>query len=246
MSRGLASSRRSGPRFQRSSVPGRKFSMSTSASRASASSSSWPRSSRRLSVMQRLLRTSTGHSRLLPSIWPRPHSRIESGLPGGSTLITSAPRSPSSRPANGPASMPPSSRTRSPASGPAPPSGAGFECCDERVPGLIDVLLHDQRCPLAVVAPEGGHELLVVVRGLAALVGRVPDVGLVDERQVDDRAGHLGQPPVVGGGQDRVVEDLVLARELTRGDALARGQAREAVAALAQLVEVGVGDALGG
>src|SRR4051812_18060545 len=110
--------------------------------------------------------------------------------------MTSAPRSPSIRPANGPASMPPSSMTRSPASGPVASSGAGFERCDERIPGLIDVLLHDECRALAVVAAEGGHELLVVVRGLPALVGRVPDVGLVDERQVDDRTGHLGQPPV--------------------------------------------------
>src|SRR3954454_28045 len=225
MSRGLASSRRSGPRFQRSSVPGRKFSMSTSASRASASSSSWPRSSRRLSVMQRLLRTSTGHSRLLPSIWPRPHSRIESGLPGGSTLITSAPRSPSIRPANGPASMPPSSTTRTPASGGAPSSGAGIERCDERVSGLIDVLLHDQRRAFGVAAAERRHELLVVMRGLAALMWRVPDVRLVHEWRLDDRAGHLGEARVVGGGQDAVVEDLVLARQVARGDPLARGEA---------------------
>src|SRR4051812_42670738 len=165
--------------------------MSTSVSRSSDTSSSCPRASRRLSVMQRLLRTSTGHSRLLPSICPRPHSRIESGLPGGSTLMTSAPRSPSSRPANGPASMPPSSMTLTPASGPSGAawrsSGSGFERGDERVTGLIDVLLHDHGGALAVVLAERGHELLVVVRRLAPLVGRVPDVGLVDERQVDHR-----------------------------------------------------------
>src|SRR4051794_19223969 len=186
--------------------------MSTSVSRSRDTSSSCPRSSRRFSVMQRLLRTSTGHSRLLPSIWPRPHSRIESGLPGGSTLMTSAPRSPSMRPANGPASMPPSSMTRRPASGPcgaAPLSGAGFDCCDERVPGLIDVLLHDQRCALAVVAAQRDDELLVVVRGLAALVRGVPDVGLVHEWQVHDRADHLREAGIVGRGQDRVVEELV-------------------------------------
>src|SRR4051794_12142346 len=46
-----------------------------------------------------------------------PQRRIGSPAPGGSTLMTSAPRSPSSWPANGPAMNEPSSRTRRSASG---------------------------------------------------------------------------------------------------------------------------------
>src|SRR5579859_2439714 len=52
------------------------------------------------------------------------HSRIGSGLPGFSTLITSAPKSASREPTNGPASMEPSSRTRSPASAPGDAEGS--------------------------------------------------------------------------------------------------------------------------
>src|SRR5215472_5887404 len=47
-----------------------------------------------------------------------------SPVPGGSALMTSAPKSASSRPMNGPAISVPSSRTRTPASGPAGGPGA--------------------------------------------------------------------------------------------------------------------------
>src|SRR4051812_39117764 len=119
--------------------------------------------------MQRLLRTRTGHSRLLPSIWPRPHSRIESGLPGGSTLMTSAPRSPSRRPANGPASMPPSSMTRSPSRGPA--SGTVLvERTGEPFAGAQDVLLHELGRPVGITGREDLDEALVVRGRRAPLV----------------------------------------------------------------------------
>src|SRR6478609_3355401 len=78
--------------------------------------SSWPASSRRLSVTVRLFRPTTGHQRDVPSV--RPHCRIGSPVPGASTLITSAPWSAISVAANGPASSWPASSTRTPASGP--------------------------------------------------------------------------------------------------------------------------------
>src|SRR3954465_3455367 len=150
--------------------------MSTSAWRMSSSAISWPRSTRRLSVMHRLLRTSTGHSRPLPSTRPRPHSRIESGLPGGSTLMTSAPRSPSSRPANGPASMPPSSMTRTPASGPA------FLPTPTSLPPRALHELLDAR-ELHARAPGRGAELLLVgVDALPALVVDELGAALVQQR----------------------------------------------------------------
>ena len=58
---GFTSCIRSKPTFQRSSVPGRKFSVTTSARRTSPSRSSWPRSDRRFSVTHFLLRDWTGH-----------------------------------------------------------------------------------------------------------------------------------------------------------------------------------------
>src|SRR6478735_5057249 len=113
---GLTSRRRSYDRFHFSKVPARKFSTMMSDLATSWRKSSWPASSRRLSVTVRLLRPTTGHHRDVPSV--RPHCRIGSPTPGASTLITSAPWSAISVPANGPASSWPASSTRTPASGP--------------------------------------------------------------------------------------------------------------------------------
>src|SRR3954454_6748359 len=111
--------------------------------------------------MHFLLRTRIGQSRLLPSSCPRPHSRIESGLPGGSTLMTSAPMSPSRRPANGPASIPPSSMTRSPSSGPA--SGTVLvERTGETLAGPQDVLLHEPGRPVGITCREDVDKALVI------------------------------------------------------------------------------------
>src|SRR5262245_1679704 len=66
--------------------------------------------------MQRLLRLTTFHHSGLPSL-RGPHSRI--GSPRGcSTLMTSAPKSPSSAAMSGPASTVATSTTRIPCSGP--------------------------------------------------------------------------------------------------------------------------------
>ena len=109
---GLISQSRSGARPQRSSVPGRKFSSSTSDRAASRRTRSWPRGSRRLTVTDFLFRATTGHHSDIPCGFSRPHCRIGSPCPGSSTLMTSAPKSPSNWPQNGPASSWPSSVTR--------------------------------------------------------------------------------------------------------------------------------------
>ena len=92
--------------------------------------------------------------------------------------MTSAPRSPRSRPANGPASSVPSSITRTPASGPgsAPCSSGSVRAAlrslvdselarirDEHVARLEDVLAHHQLGPLGVAALQRMGDLLVVV-----------------------------------------------------------------------------------
>ena len=90
---GLISLSRSQPSPQRSSVPGRKFSTRMSAVAIRRRAISCPSGSRRLSVIDFLLRAITGHQRERPSFRCWPQARIGSPTPGASTLITSAPKS---------------------------------------------------------------------------------------------------------------------------------------------------------
>ncbi len=114
---GLISLRSPYPSPQRSIVPGRKFSTSTSAVSMSLLARSCPSPSRRFSVTDFLLRAIMGHQRVCPALLWRPHSRIGSPLPGGSTFMTSAPKSPRSWPQKGPARRLPISTTRTPSRG---------------------------------------------------------------------------------------------------------------------------------
>ena len=109
--------------FHCSSVPGRKFSTSTSAVAASRRRRSWPSALRRSSVTLLRPRPSTAqNSEYWPSASPAstngPISRMKSPPRGCSILMTSAPCSPSSPAQNGAAMRVPRSRTRTPASGP--------------------------------------------------------------------------------------------------------------------------------
>ena len=115
ISPGLAAWSTSGPSPHFSSVPGLKFSIRISAVAISRRTSAWPSGTRRLAETDFLLRAIT--SQLTLSV-PRPQLRIGSPAPGGSTLMTSAPMSPSNWPQNGPASSWPSSTTRRPARAP--------------------------------------------------------------------------------------------------------------------------------
>ena len=76
------------------------------------------------------------------------------------------------------------------------------------------------------------------------LVGRVPEVGLVDQRQLGDTADELGDAVVAGDIQDRVVEDEVLTHEVI--EAPLAGDRVETVTAAAQLGELARGGTLGG
>jgi hypothetical protein len=107
----------SGASPQRSSVPGRKFSTTTSAVSISLRTSACPSGRRRSQVTDFLLRATTGHHSDLPCGFSRPHSRMGSPLAGSSTFTTSAPKSPSNWPQNGPASNCPNSTTRRSSSG---------------------------------------------------------------------------------------------------------------------------------
>ena len=112
---------------------------------------------------------------------------------------------------------------------------------DEDVTGLEDVLAHHDLRPLAVGPGERLHELEVVVVRRPYLLGRVPDVGLVDERQRDDLPHHARQAVALGGREDRLVEARVLVDDGL--EVVAADERREPVAARPELVELLRGDA---
>ena len=114
---GLRACRSSGPSPQPSMAPGRKFSISTSASRASSRTMACACGWRKSNARDCLLRDWTCHHTEVPSL-SRRHLRNGSPLPGGSILMTSAPKSARVLAAKGPAISCPSSTTLSPASGP--------------------------------------------------------------------------------------------------------------------------------
>ena len=94
-------------------VPGLKFSISMSALPINLRTKAWPSGMRKLAETDFLLRATTSHCTFSA---PWPQTRIGSPAPGGSTLMTSAPMSPSNWPQKGPASSCPSSTTRNPLS----------------------------------------------------------------------------------------------------------------------------------
>src|SRR5918912_151257 len=151
---GLASLKSSYPRPHRSSVPGLKFSTTTSAPEMRRRANSCPFSSRRLRVTDFLLRAMMGHQRVRPSLRCLPHSRMGSPLPGGSTLMTSAPKSARSWPQKGPASKLPISTTRTPSRGRGPFFSSAthvlLEGSYDEVAPLVDVLAHDDLRPVSI------------------------------------------------------------------------------------------------
>ena len=130
---GFSARRASYPSPQRSRVPGRKFSATTSTSRHRRRISACPAGSRRLQVIDFLLRASESHQRDTPSTW-RPSRRRSSPTPGCSTLMTSAPNSPRSVAHMGAAMNVARSRTTRPSSAPTAVSAAEPAWC----PGHLD------------------------------------------------------------------------------------------------------------
>ena len=96
---------------------------------------------------------------------------------------------------------------------------------------LEDVLPHDELRPFGVPVAQCVRDLPVVVRGDPLLVGRVPDVRLVDQRQLDHPLHHPAQTLAVGRSVDRAVKEEVFLDELA--DVVVRDRV-EAVAALAE------------
>src|SRR5215210_6583216 len=185
---GLMPLRASYPRPHFSSVPGLKFSTTTSASEMRRRARSCPSPSRRLMVTDFLLRAIMGHQRVRPSLRWRPHTRMGSPLPGGSSFMTSAPKSARSWPQKGPASRLPISTTRTPSRGRAPllPSAIHIllEGSYDEVAALIDVLAHDDFGPVSVAFLQSFQYLAVIVVGDDPLVRGVPEEGLEHERNL--------------------------------------------------------------
>src|ERR671913_2400371 len=176
---GLMPLRTSYPRPHFSSVPGLKFSTTTSASEMSRRARFCPSSSRRLRVADFLLRAMMGHHRVRPSLRWRPQTRMGSPLPGGSSFMTSAPKSARSWPQKGPASRLPISTTRTPSSGRVPLSPSAIhillEGSYDEVAALVDVLAHNDLRPAGVAVLQRFQDLAVIVVGDHPLVRRVPE-----------------------------------------------------------------------
>src|SRR5216684_742265 len=218
--RGLSSASRSSPSPSRSITPGRKFSTSTSAQRTSASTNARSPGSFRSMATLRLPRL-TDRKYVLSAPSPAgtnggPQCLVSSPAPGRSTLITSAPRSPRSIAAYGPASTRARSSTCTPVSGPAiasfpVPGGWLRRGCRQRGRRHHGhLLLQARRAGLeGAVRAEGVVVLVVVQVAACALV--VDLLARLEERQagrvrvargarrVGDHAHVLGDRGAAGG-----------------------------------------------
>src|SRR5215210_6733138 len=210
---GLVSLRSPYPRPHLSSVSGLKFSTATSAPEMRRRARSCPSSSRRLRVTDFLLRAMMGHQRVCPSLRCLPHCRMGSPLPGGSSFMTSAPKSARSWPQNGPARRLPISTTRTPSRGRGPLPCAAirvtFKGPYDEVASLVDVLAHDDLGHVRIAFLEHFQDLTVVLVRDSPLVRRVPEKGLEHERYLDGAVDEVLQTPVAAGVDDGAVELLV-------------------------------------
>src|SRR5918996_4670957 len=157
-----------------SRAPGRKFSVSTSAFLSSLRTSSRPSAFCRSTAKLFLLRLNTGKN---PA--PAASSRRVLSPSRGSTLITSAPRSASTSPQDGPITMCANSTTRTPSSGSTKSFGKAGE---RRVP--VDGFFRDAfdenfPCPKQLLQRNAGrdahaleHEHQVFRDHVAARAGR--------------------------------------------------------------------------
>src|SRR5262245_51380610 len=168
---GLRPWRTSGPSPRRSSVPGRKFSISACAPSTSSSSTARSSSTFRSRATNRLLRLANFHHRPRPSRGSRQAMLRRLSPSGRSTLMTSAPKSARYRATLGPAITVDRSRTRRSAngsSGTAPqPTGA-----NERPAGSVARMRGGpaRRVTSALLA-------LAVVAGVAACAPSAPPPG---------------------------------------------------------------------
>src|SRR6516162_2362395 len=144
--RGLRAREASGPTPRRSATPGRKPSSNTSARSASRSAASLPSALLRSMATERRLRSngSCGAGSAVLAAWR-------------SIRTTSAPRSASIMPQNGPGPRPPSSSTLMPLSGPTAVTPGSFQLALIKAEGASDDFFHD----LVAARKDAGHARLV-------------------------------------------------------------------------------------
>src|SRR5919112_166536 len=209
----LISRKFSYPKPHLSSVPGLKFSTTTSASEMSRRARFCPSPSLRLRVTDILLRAMIGHQRVCPCLRWRPQTRMGSPLPGGWSLMISAPRSPRSWPQKGPASRLPISTTRTPSRGRTPLVLSAIhvllQCPQDEIAALVDVLAHDDLRPVGVAFLQGSQDLAVILVGDGPLARRIPEKCLEHERYLHCTVDEVLQTPVAAGLYDGSVELLV-------------------------------------
>src|ERR1700754_3473197 len=212
MARGLTAWTSSGPRPQRSIVPGRKFSTMMSASWARRRPTAWPSSVRRLSVTERLLRARIDHHSEW-SLWrSRPQSRIASPFGGASIFTTSAPKSPSRVPTYGADSSWPNSMTRGPWRGPsasAPLPSLIVDHLRQELDRADDVHPHHGLGEPRLAVLERVDDLAVAEQRLLALRVVVPKRRAERARDAGHRAERGREPRRPGRGDDDPVELLV-------------------------------------
>src|SRR5687767_555895 len=179
-----------------SSAPGRKFSVSTSAFLSSLRTRSRPSGFCRSIARLFLLRLNTGKN---PA--PAASSRRVLSPAGGSTLITSAPRSASTSPQDGPITMCANSTTRTPSSGSTKSFGYSRQSEMTVCRLLRDRVHHQLARHHQLVEVDAGahahrleHEHEVLGDHVAAGAGRERTAA-----QSAERAVEMAHPFLVGG-----------------------------------------------
>src|SRR4051812_46546721 len=211
----------------------------------------WPSASRRLSVTERLLRARIDHHSEWSRWRSRPQSRIASPPGGASIFTTSAPKSPSSVPTNGPASSWPNSITRTPVSGPSPSGRSGrppspsvvMDHLRQELDRADDVHPHDRLGEPRPAVLERVDDLAVAEERLLALGVVAPERGAERARDARDSPQGRLEARRLGGRDDDPVEVLVERDLVLDGGVVARAAGVGAVAEGFEAREAGRADA---
>src|SRR6478735_5503741 len=219
MSCGFSSARRAYPRPSRAIAAGRMLVASTSADFVSSSSNSAPAADFRSMTMLRLLRLRPRNSGPRPCSPFGPSVRVESP-PGASTLMTSAPRSPSICVAEGPMKTVVRSSTLMPDSGPEN-SVICFTSLGARQPPLA----HSRCClsPGCSWSSSRRDDHLSPPEQAVLQRGHAPADANADHRQKEDDAEHPVGLEACGEHRQRLAE-AVFGGEDLRADHAEQGE----------------------
>src|SRR6476620_8725538 len=210
MSCGFSSARRAYPRPSRAIAAGRMLVASTSADFVSSSSNSAPAADFRSMTMLRLLRLRPRNSGPRPCSPFGPSVRVESP-PGASTLMTSAPRSPSICVAEGPMKTVVRSSTLMPDSGPEN-SVICFTSLGARQPPLA----HSRCClsPGCSWSSSRRDDHLSPPEQAVLQRGHAPADANADHRQQEDDTEHAIRLEAGSKHRQRLTKDMLGCEEL--------------------------------